>query len=256
MTRRNWTREETLAAFNLYCRTPFGRLHARNPDIIEVADALGRTPGALAMKCCNLAAFDEVLQARGISGLSKASRTDREVWGDFHADPETIAFEAEQAYAAIMRQDPRMSEAVEWEDVAGLDRHAVRRVRVNQHFFRSIILTGYLSKCAVCSLPFPALLVAAHIVPWSVDKSLRMNPRNGICLCSLHDRAFDKGLLIIDDTYRITVNSAVEEESSVESVRAMFMRYAGRALSLPERWHPDPSLLKRHCEMFSAQGVE
>jgi len=73
MAGQAWTRAETLVAFNVYCRTPFGRLHARNPEIVEVAKALGRTPDSLAMKCCNLAAFDSALQERGIKGLSKAS---------------------------------------------------------------------------------------------------------------------------------------------------------------------------------------
>jgi hypothetical protein len=32
MAGKLWTRDETLVAFNLYCRTPFGRLHARSPE--------------------------------------------------------------------------------------------------------------------------------------------------------------------------------------------------------------------------------
>jgi putative restriction endonuclease len=79
MTRRDWTREEVLVAFNLYCRTPFGRLHARNPEIVRIANQLGRTPSALAMKCCNLASFDPVLRERGIKGLSKTSALDSEI---------------------------------------------------------------------------------------------------------------------------------------------------------------------------------
>src|SRR5665647_2819139 len=58
-------------------------------------------------------------------------------------------------------------------------------------FFRSLILSVYNEQCAICNMPVRRLLVASHIVPWSVDPSQRMNPRNGICLCSLHDRAFD-----------------------------------------------------------------
>lgn len=30
----NWTREQLLVAFNLYCQLPFGKLDQRNPDII------------------------------------------------------------------------------------------------------------------------------------------------------------------------------------------------------------------------------
>jgi hypothetical protein len=31
MPRRDWTREELIVAFNLYCKIPFGRIHIRNP---------------------------------------------------------------------------------------------------------------------------------------------------------------------------------------------------------------------------------
>ena len=50
-----WTRDEQLIALRLYMRTPFGRLHGGNPEIISLAGHLGRTPGALAMKASNFA---------------------------------------------------------------------------------------------------------------------------------------------------------------------------------------------------------
>ena len=112
-------REETLAAFNLYCRTPFGRLHARNPEIIQLAGVLGRSVNAVAMKCWNLAAFDPALRSRGIKGLSKASRLDREVWELFERDPEQTGFQSEARLAEIMDRPLRQAETVEWEDVAG-----------------------------------------------------------------------------------------------------------------------------------------
>lgn len=31
-----WSREELLVAFNIYCQTPFGKLHSRNPEIVRV----------------------------------------------------------------------------------------------------------------------------------------------------------------------------------------------------------------------------
>jgi hypothetical protein len=70
MTRKSWSRDEILVAFNVYCRTPFGRLHARNPEIADLATRMGRTPAALAMKCCNLAGFDAAQRERGIVGLA------------------------------------------------------------------------------------------------------------------------------------------------------------------------------------------
>jgi putative restriction endonuclease len=256
MSRRNWTRTETLVAFNLYCRTPFGRLHARNPEIIEVASTLDRTPSALAMKCCNLAALDSALQSRGISGLRKTSQLDEEIWKEFTRDPESLTFESERAYAELMQKDVRASETVEWEHVQGLEAEVITRVRVNQHFFRSIILAGYQSKCAVCALPITSLLVASHIVPWSIDKTIRMNPQNGLCLCSIHDRAFDSGLLIIGCDYKIEFHPNVSAVAKVDCVKTYFLQFAGKTIHLPDRWPPDPVLLKRQRQLILARSNE
>ncbi len=251
MARIVWTRNETLVAFNIYCRTPFGRLHARNPEIVEVANALSRTPNALAMKCCNLAAFDDALKSRGIKGLSKTSRQDQEVWDEFNREPEDIAFEAEEAYSRLLNCQFRSKPEVRWEDVAGLDRSAMTKVRVNQHFFRSIVLAGYRSECAVCELPLAALLVASHIVPWSVDKTLRMNPQNGICLCAIHDRAFDKGIMRIGTDFRVSIHQKVLQLAASSAVTDYLVRFEGKRMLLPDRWHPDPLLLERHSQMCS-----
>lgn len=242
MAGKLWTRDETLVAFNLYCRTPFGRLWDGNPEIIEVGAKLGRTPASVGMKCCNLASLDPSHQKRGVGGLKNVSRLDREIFADFLADPESIALAAEEAYAHVMTTELRQSPTVEWEDVQGLDRQAITKVRVNQHFFRSMILASYRSQCAVCELPIPELLVASHIVPWSVDPTLRMNPTNGICLCSLHDRAFDTGVLSILTDYSIAIRDDILALTKPESV-ATICRYADQSLRLPERWQPDPGLL-------------
>ena len=45
-----WSREETILAFDLYCRTPFRKISQGNPEIIELAQLLGRTPGAVGLK--------------------------------------------------------------------------------------------------------------------------------------------------------------------------------------------------------------
>jgi len=146
----------------------------------------------------------------------------------------------------LTHQELRAEERVEWEDVEGLDRTTLTKVRVNQHFFRSLILASYRSACAVCELPFRPLLVASHIVPWSRDRSLRMNPHNGICLCVLHDRAYDSGLLQITPDYTITLAPEIEIHSSIPSVAANFITFSRSALHLPDRWLPDRGLLERH----------
>lgn len=56
--RSDWTRRQLLVALDLYCRMPFGKMHSRNPEIIEWATRLGRTPSAPAMKLTNFASLD------------------------------------------------------------------------------------------------------------------------------------------------------------------------------------------------------
>jgi hypothetical protein len=48
--RKNWTRDELVVAFNLYCRISFGRIHKSNPEIIRISEKIKRTPSAVAMK--------------------------------------------------------------------------------------------------------------------------------------------------------------------------------------------------------------
>ena len=72
-----WREEELLAAMYLYTVLPFGRLHKGTPEIIQLASRLGRTPSSVGMKLSNFASLDPAHQARGVKGLSGASRADR-----------------------------------------------------------------------------------------------------------------------------------------------------------------------------------
>jgi hypothetical protein len=98
----NWSREQTLLAFQFYCETPFGQLHGRNKRVIDLANLIGRTPDALAMKCVNIASLDPRIRASGRSGLSNASALDREVWSEFHANWERLVEECESVRVRLI----------------------------------------------------------------------------------------------------------------------------------------------------------
>ncbi|QEG26578.1 hypothetical protein GobsT_13190 [Gemmata obscuriglobus] len=250
MAGRNWSRSETLVAFALYCRLPFGRLHARNPEIAAVAVKLGRTSASVAMKCCNLASLDETHQQRGVKGLSKVATLDRTVWNEFLTDPDTVSFEAAKALAELESRPVLPAIEPELAQLEGKEKERVVRVRVNQHFFRELILTGYGEACAVCGLPVSELLVAAHIVPWATDARLRMNPRNGLCLCGTHDRAYERGLLRVSGDY--VIRAVVPERvRSSTAVADWLIRFEGQKLQLPQRWIPSPELLERKLALVS-----
>ena len=43
-----WSKEELMLAFNLYLKIPFGKMHSRNPEIIHLANTIGRTANSIA----------------------------------------------------------------------------------------------------------------------------------------------------------------------------------------------------------------
>ena len=237
-------------AFALYCRTPFGRLHARNPDIIRTANAIRRTPSALAMKLVNIASLDPAITAAGLRGLKNASSTDRTMWEEMQNDWERFAVEAHNAtQEAEAISDPAGSATrhAPTETPTGEDRPTQATVRIGQTFFRSAVLSAYIERCCITGLAIPTLLVASHIVPWRIDKSNRVNPRNGLLLSALHDKAFDLGLITISADLTVQVSRKHSTEGDDFFSTAIEM-YDGRPIYRPERFSPDAQFLSYHRE--------
>ena len=67
--------------------------------------------------------------------------------------------------------------------------------RPGQAAFRIAVVRRYGAQCAVCEIAVIDLVDTAHLVPKAEDGS--DDPRNGLPLCALHHRAFDKGLFAI-----------------------------------------------------------
>ncbi|MDX2152743.1 MAG: HNH endonuclease [Bryobacteraceae bacterium] len=254
---RDWTRDELVVAMNVYGRLAFGQLHARTPLVQEVAARLGRTPGALAMKLCNLASLDPQITASGRVGLRGASRLDREVWGAFHADWTQLAAESEARFETLMRGSrfvPREDESTA--DEADTVREGPTEAavtgtrRLGQHFFRRVVLVSYGERCCITGTPLPELLTASHIVRWADDARERLNPRNGLCLARTQDAAFDRHLITLDEDLRLVVSRSIRDHYTCESIRLNFHPYEGKPITRPHRFAPDPALLARHREAF------
>ncbi|AWN16181.1 HNH endonuclease [Salinisphaera sp. LB1] len=250
-TRRAWSRTELLAAGWLYCRLPFGRFHHRNPEVIRLAEAIGRTPSAVAMKLCNLASLDPAITSAGRSGLQGASAADRAIWQEMHSDWPAFALAAKEAAQALSYEaenDEQEPEAAS--DYTGHERSVTRAQRVGQSLFRDAVLTAYNARCCITGLAIPKLLVASHIVPWREAPGQRLNPANGLCLSSLHDRAFDIGLITIRADWTIAVSPTVEHAAGDFWYQAV-AAYEGREISRPERFSPSLDFLARHrAEVF------
>lgn len=251
MPRRNWTRDELVVAFNLYCRTPFGRIHNRNPEIIELAKAIGRSPSSVSWKLANFSRLDPSVTGRSLSGASHGSELDREVWNEFNQDWDRLAFESEKLKAALLRHPLTPPEESAFPE--GATRATTIMARVNQGFFRAAILAAYESSCCITGIQVPELLRASHIVPWSVDTKNRTNPRNGLCLNALHDQAFDCGIVTLDDQLRVRVSPLLQRGAS-QSLDEMIFRYEGRAIQQPKQFEPDRSFVAYHREHIFRSG--
>ena len=132
-----------------------------------------------------------------------------------------------------------------------------RKVRLAQHRFALEVLQNCQRRCVFCgfeprSLPGQSgLLRASHIKPWSVSTPReRVDVRNGLAACPMHDAAFDQGYLTVNGGYRIH-RASVLEESVVKDQGASY--YFGAILQvrlvLPERAKmPDIRYLSYHRE--------
>lgn len=263
-SRKLWSREQRLAVFNLYCRTKFGRLHTGNREIVQLARSIGRTPSAVVFKACNFASLDPFHQARGVKGFGNASDDDRELWAEFKQNSEAVAAEAGAAWerfvspndsARALREhgghggrSPVQSES----DVTlpGGPTEVERTVRARrvQRFFHDAVLASYDFRCALTGLAIPELLTASHIIPWSESVERRADPRNGIALNSLHDRAFDRGLITFDEQFRVIVSTQLQNGDVGAWHEKTLRAIAGQPLMLPERFRPDATAIAWHRE--------
>ncbi len=255
-----WTREHFLIALNLYCKLPFGKLHKGNPLIIEVAQRMGRTPSSLAMKLCNFASLDPVQKARGIKGLVGATKQDREMWQEFHSQIDTAGLTSEQLLHDLFTQDSNLEvdflqrKRVQLEPSDKFvtpgrttESTAIVKVRRGQQFFRQVVLNAYGVRCCISGIHVPRFLVASHIKPWRDFPNERLSPRNGLCLSSLHDAAFDAGLLTLNENLQVVLSNRLKSFFPQPLLEQNFAPFEGKSISLPMKLaEPHPEFLAFH----------
>jgi len=242
--RKNWTREETIIAFNVYCKIPFKNSSARHPLVIEMAKIIGRSPAALNMKIGNLGRLDPTLKAKGITGLKNGAKLEEDVWAEFTNNWDALAFESERLIEKFKRDLKRESNELL---KTGKETKRLVKVRVNQSFFRQMILSGYSSKCCITGISHEKLLIASHIIPWSENKKERLNPTNGLCLNALHDKAFDSGLISVNPNYKILISNRLKGQT--EHVK-YFKNFAGKKINLPDKFLPSKQFLEYHNDVI------
>lgn len=252
--RKKWTREETILAFDLYCKTPFSKISKTNKNIIDLAETLGRTPSSVGLKMANLAHYDPELTARNIKGMSNASKLDKKIVEEYNGDWEELAYQAQIILSKYKHTDIKtLNPDLCIEDIPeGSDVGKEAKVRVGQDFFRLSVLTAYGHTCCITGMEKPQLLIASHIKPWkdSNEKTERTNPSNGLCLNALHDRAFDKGLITLDKNYRIVISKRLDDAGMDGNTHDWFYSYENQTIRLPDKFFPGRDYIEYHNDVI------
>jgi len=255
-----WTRDELLIVLNLYHKIPFGLFDKSQKVIIDLATAMQRTPGSVAMKLTNLASFDPALKLRGVKGLPGASKLDREMWDEFHADlAEFVPLSQARFDSLFTQSEHETTEVIPGKGIrpratvpAGpTEITSLAKRRRGQDYFREMVLNNYANRCALTGLPIRDLLIASHILPWSSHETERLNVRNGIALNRLHDAAFDQGLIGFNDELKMILSTRLRESLPQRAIEDSFEAFESQPLNVPDDgFAPDLGFIAAHREGF------
>lgn len=251
MPKNLWSREELILAFNLYLKLPFGKMHKHTPEIIELANLLGRTPSSIGMRLGNFASVDPYHIQRGIGGLKGGMNQVKPIWDEFNKNKEELTFLSEKIRAGKENTTIEKKYQDILFDLKDLKGETVTRevkTRVNQSFFREMVLANYASKCAITGIDIPQLLLASHIIPWSKNENERLNPENGICLSPLYDKAFDKGLISINTNYQIILSKEIKAKSQTTFYSNHFAPIENLKIVEPLKYLPKKEFLEYHLD--------
>src|SRR5690606_24578505 len=113
-------------------------------------------------------------------------------------------------------------------------------VFIRSGLFKRYIPQLYQDTCAMTGMRMRStfkynFIDACHIVPFAVTHDDKVT--NGIALCPNLHRAFDRGLVSVDEEYRILVSSHVEEESAHPY---SLNKLSGKPIILPEQIQYQP----------------
>lgn len=251
----DWSHDDLVLALYLYCQIPFAQTKASNAEVIQLARFLGRTPSSVARKLGNFGAFDPLLAQKGIVGLSHYSKGDKQVWKEFYQRWDALVEKVQRLLAERSEKAPFVA-VPEVESTAPLlpdlsfptgptVQPRLVLTRLCQSFFRRAVLSSYQNACCLCHLDFPQLLIASHIKPWAASEETRTDPENGLCLCVLHDKAFDRGLLSVTAAYEVVISPAVRK-SKAPFTQSALTAFDKQPIQMPSRFAPKREYLQWH----------
>ncbi|MCA1942373.1 MAG: HNH endonuclease [Yonghaparkia sp.] len=137
-----------------------------------------------------------------------------------------------------------------------LDKSYVARVvkqRVHQPMFRARVLNAYNKRCAVCTLRYPELLDAAHIISDNDERGLPI-VTNGMAMCKIHHAAYDQDFLGVSPDYIVYINERLLADRDGPMLQFGLQAMNGKSLELPSRRddRPDRDYLAERFARFAS----
>ena len=253
-----------MMAFALYIILKPSECDDKGLDVQRLASFLHRTPSSVTLKIWNIAAYDANRKARGRVGMKHGSKLDSQVWQWYAEDPDAFM----EQCLDLLRQALLQADANNFNPAplapdryspfetatalliaehapAGEERPVTTLQRVNQSYFRNSLLRNYHDTCCITGLQIPELLIASHIKPWKASTPTEKTAAsNGLLLNAFHDRAFDQGLISIDDDYRIMVNHDKVQHSDIND--KWLYDFEGLEIALPTISKPSHEFIEYH----------
>lgn len=246
-----WTREETIIAFNLYCKIPFKSSSKTHPLVVKYARIIGRSPSALNMKIGNIGRLDPDLKSQGITGLKHGAKEEEAVWEEFYGNPERLAYESERLIAQFLNKPIEETAEISTQNLPqGAEREVIIRQRVNQSFFRAAVMNSYNFRCCISGVQKSELVEACHIVDWAEDEANRTNPRNGLCLNPFFHKAYDKLLISITPDFEIVISDNLIDNIDSDASQGYLLQLKGNKIHLPDKFLPQRELLEKHHQKY------
>lgn len=251
MTRNNWTREELILAFNLYCKLPYGQFNDRSAEVKILAEIIGRTPGAIAYKLVNFVSLDPKQKLLGRKGATNIGKLDKEIFKEFAENFDELFLESEELLEVKISIEKPIKDLNLLIDETKRGEYKIRetKTRQNQDYFRTIVLSNYSNSCAATGINIPELLIASHIKPWSIDEKNRLNPTNGICLSATLDKAFDRGFITIDKNFKILFSTKLKNRQKEFFYEEELKRFENKSIILPVKFLPNEDFLSYHNDV-------
>ena len=179
--------------------------------------------------------------------MQNTGKLDKEVWDEFTNNWDDLIFESENILASKQKTSVEKKYGIEAVGKKqGIQKLAEVKIRVNQNFFRTVILSIYNSRCAISGIDIADLLIASHIIPWADNEKERLNPQNGICLSPLYDKCFDRGYIGITSDYRVVVSEDLKSNLHKNYYSRHFGDFENSRIKLPDRFLPQPEFLDYH----------